>query len=66
MFYVIIVKLGENTEALTTFEEAQEMASKQGDKAAESAIKKAIDDVNNKIVKSEKAEGQKSGKDIRK
>ena len=38
--------------AVDSFDKALEMAKVQGDKAAESAIRKAIEDVNKKIVQS--------------
>ncbi|XP_060563429.1 outer dynein arm-docking complex subunit 4-like isoform X2 [Ruditapes philippinarum] len=44
------VKLGQLTAAAATFEKASELAKSQGDKSAESAIKKAIDEINSKIV----------------
>ncbi|ELT90815.1 hypothetical protein CAPTEDRAFT_148055 [Capitella teleta] len=51
------VKLERLQEALGSFQAAMEMAKVQNDKAAESAIKKAIDDINNKIVNGIKFEG---------
>ena len=42
--------------ALGSFEKALDMAQVQGDKAAETAIKRAVEDVNNKIVKGIKGE----------
>ena len=56
------VKLGEHNQALDTFEKASEMASLQGDKAAQGAIKKAMDDVKSKIVKNAKDQDDASGK----
>ena len=47
----IAVKLGELQEALDSFEKALEMAKGQNDTAAEAAIKKALEDVNNRIVR---------------
>ncbi|XP_045209330.1 outer dynein arm-docking complex subunit 4-like isoform X2 [Mercenaria mercenaria] len=44
------VKLSELTAAVATFEKASELAKAQGDKSAETAIKKAIDEINSKIV----------------
>ena len=61
--FLIAVKLGEHNEALDTFGKALDMAKLQVDKAAESAIKKAIDDVNQKIVKALK-DSEKSGKNL--
>ncbi|KAK2191054.1 hypothetical protein NP493_60g01047 [Ridgeia piscesae] len=45
------VKLGDLQAALDQFENSLDMAKVQGDKAAEFAIKKAIEDINSKIVK---------------
>ena len=45
------VKLGELQEALDSFEKSLDMAKVQGDTAAEAAIKKALEDVNNRIVR---------------
>lgn len=50
-FGYISVKLGELEEALDSFEKSLEMAKLQNDKMAENAIKQALDDVNNKIVR---------------
>jgi hypothetical protein len=47
---VLAVKLGELQEALDSFEKALDMAKLQSDSAAEAAIKKAIEDVNHRIV----------------
>lgn len=44
------MKLGDFQAALDQFENSLDMAKVQGDKAAESAIKKAIDDINSRIV----------------
>ncbi|KAL4228994.1 Tetratricopeptide repeat protein 25 [Mactra antiquata] len=44
------VKLGELIAAVATFEKASELAKAQGDKSAETAIKKAIDEINAKII----------------
>ncbi len=52
------MKLGDLQAALDAFEKSSEMAKKQKDKAAESAIKKAIDDVNKKIVEEAKEGGE--------
>ena len=46
----ILLKLGENLEALTWFENALTMAKAQGDPAAEKAICKAIDDCHIRIA----------------
>ena len=51
MTRVFTVKLHELQAALDSFERALDMAKVQGDEAAEAAIKKAIDDVNAKIVR---------------
>lgn len=53
------VKLCEYQAALGSFESALDMAKAQRDTAAEGAIKKAIDDVNKKIVQELKKEEQK-------
>ncbi|XP_064643391.1 outer dynein arm-docking complex subunit 4-like isoform X2 [Lineus longissimus] len=45
------VKLQEYQHALESFEKALELARSQRDDGAESAIKRAIDDVNNKLLK---------------
>lgn len=45
------LKLGDLSAALSSFELSLDLARTQGDTSAESAIKKAIDDVNNKIAK---------------
>lgn len=45
-------KLGDYQAALGSFEAALDMAKVQRDEAGEAAIKKAIDDVNSKIVHS--------------
>ncbi|XP_070570630.1 outer dynein arm-docking complex subunit 4-like isoform X2 [Ptychodera flava] len=45
------VKLGDLQAAIDSFERSLEMAKLQGDEAAEQAIVKAIEDVNDKIVK---------------
>ena len=59
------VKLGDLDEALDNFQRALELAKTQSDKAAESAIRRAIDDVNNTIDKQtrqgERKEGQSRG-----
>lgn len=44
------VKLAELQSAVATFEKASELAKAQGDKSAETAIKKAIDEINSKII----------------
>jgi hypothetical protein len=54
-----LVKLCEYQAALGSFESALDMAKAQRDTAAEGAIKKAIDDVNKKIVQELKKEEQK-------
>ena len=46
----LAVKLGDLQAALDQFENSLDMAKVQGDKAAESAIKKAIEDINSRIV----------------
>ena len=56
LFNVILVKIGDLQSALGSFEKALDMAQVQGDKAAETAIKRAVEDVNNKIVKGIKGE----------
>ena len=53
---MLAVKLGNHQEALGSFEQALDMAQVQGDKAAEAAIRKAMEDVNQRIV-----QGIKSG-----
>ncbi|XP_052063807.1 outer dynein arm-docking complex subunit 4-like isoform X2 [Mytilus californianus] len=45
------VKLGDLSAALTSFDTSLELAKSQGDMSAQSAIKKAMDDVNKKIAK---------------
>ncbi|XP_046329554.2 outer dynein arm-docking complex subunit 4-like [Haliotis rufescens] len=50
------VKLSDLQGALVSFEKAMDLAMVQDDRSAEVAIKKAIDEVNNKIVQSLKAE----------
>jgi hypothetical protein len=50
-FCAFSVKLGELDDALDNFNRALELAKTQSDKAAESAIRRAIDDVNNTIDK---------------
>lgn len=52
------VKLNDLQAALDSFEKALEMAKVQDDRAAEKAIKKAIEDVNSKIVKGMKDKGE--------
>ncbi|ELU16005.1 hypothetical protein CAPTEDRAFT_154109 [Capitella teleta] len=52
------VKLGELQEALDSFEKSLDMAKVQGDSAAEGAIKKALEDVNNRIVSGIKESGE--------
>jgi hypothetical protein len=44
------VKSKDYQAAVDSFEKALEMSKAQGDKAAEQAIRKAIEDVNKKIV----------------
>lgn len=55
------MKLNDLNAALSSFEAALDMAKVQRDEAAESAIKKAIDDVNSKIVKTIKEENEDGG-----
>ncbi|XP_070570632.1 outer dynein arm-docking complex subunit 4-like isoform X4 [Ptychodera flava] len=57
------VKLGDLQAAIDSFERSLEMAKLQGDEAAEQAIVKAIEDVNDKIVKGikEGEEGEEKG-----
>ncbi|XP_046573347.1 LOW QUALITY PROTEIN: outer dynein arm-docking complex subunit 4-like [Haliotis rubra] len=50
------VKLADLQGALVSFEKAMDLAMVQDDRSAEVAIKKAIDEVNNKIVQSLKAD----------
>jgi len=57
------VKLGDLQAALEAFEKSLEMAKLQEDKKAENAIKKAIKEVNQKIVKSMKDGEKKDGDD---
>jgi hypothetical protein len=45
------VKLNELNEALDAFNRALELAKLQSDRAAESAVRRAIDDINNTIAK---------------
>ncbi|KAJ8307020.1 hypothetical protein KUTeg_015104 [Tegillarca granosa] len=45
------VKLGDLQGAVNSFEKGLDLAKQQGDVSAETAIKKAIDEVNNKIIK---------------
>lgn len=45
------VKLGDLSAALSSFDTSLDLAKSQGDTSAQSAIKKAIDDVNKKIAK---------------
>ena len=52
------MKLEDHQAALDAFERALEMARVQGDKKAEKAIKRAIDDVNKEIVKNEREKGR--------
>ena len=54
--YFISVKLEEYYAALDAFESSLEMAKKQKDSLAEIAIKKAIEEVNQKIAKKERGE----------
>lgn len=60
-----LVKLGDLDLALDYFNRAMELAKTQNDKAAESAIRRAIDDVNNTIDKQtrqgERKEDRKRG-----
>ena len=51
------MKCGELEASIDTFEKALDMARLQGDKQAENAIKKALDEVNKKIVRGIKDEG---------
>jgi len=53
------VKLGEHSEALQSFESALDMAKLQGDSAAETAIKKAINDCNARIAQQLKEDAEK-------
>ena len=55
------VKLDRLQEALGSFERALDMAELQSDNAAKAAIKKAIEDVNRKIVDGIKS-GEEKGK----
>ena len=48
----VLVRTKDYQAAVDSFDKALEMAKVQGDKAAESAIRKAIEDVNKKIVDS--------------
>ena len=56
------MKLGENSEALTWFENALTMAKAQGDPAAEKAIRKAIDDCHIRIAQEVNAVQGDTGK----
>ena len=58
MYFHVAVKCGDYQEALDSFEKALDMARLQNDKQAESAIKKALEDVNKKIVKGIKEDGK--------
>ncbi|XP_052237350.1 outer dynein arm-docking complex subunit 4-like [Dreissena polymorpha] len=51
------VKLGQNENAASSFEKALELARHQNDSAAEDAISKALEEINNKIVQGVKADG---------
>jgi len=53
------VKLGEHSEALQSFESAMDMAKLQGDSAAETAIKKAINDCNTRIAQQLKEDSER-------
>jgi len=44
------VKLGQYENAASSFEKSLELAKRQNDTAAEDAITKALEEVNNKIV----------------
>lgn len=52
------VKLGDYQAATESFERSLEMAKVQGDTAAETAIKKALEDVNERIVKGLKGDDE--------
>ena len=56
---MVSVKLGELEAAKDTFEKTLDMAMSQGDKAAESAIRKAIEDINQTIKKRTDPNGKK-------
>lgn len=49
-WFSIVVKLGDLQDALQSFEKALELAKILEDDAAENAISKAINDVNNRIA----------------
>lgn len=49
-WFFIVVKLGDLQDALQSFEKALELAKILEDDAAENAISKAINDVNNRIA----------------
>ncbi len=55
---LVPVKCGDLQAALDSFEKSLDMAKLQGDELAESAIKKAIADVNKKIVRGVKESGE--------
>ncbi|XP_064646279.1 outer dynein arm-docking complex subunit 4-like isoform X2 [Lineus longissimus] len=57
------VKLGELEAACDSFERSLEMARLQGDEPAERAIKKALEDVNRKIVEDARERGKDSDQD---
>ena len=59
-FFFHTVKLGSYQDALDHFQRSLDMAKLQEDSLAESAIKKAIEDVNQRIVK-ELKEGDDKG-----
>lgn len=54
MSILLAVKLGELQDALQSFEKALELAKILEDDAAENAISKAVNDVNDRIAKGKK------------
>ncbi|XP_002739664.1 outer dynein arm-docking complex subunit 4-like [Saccoglossus kowalevskii] len=58
------VKLGDLQAAIDSFERSLEMAKLQGDEAAQQAITKAIEDVNNKIVEGIKEGDEDENKEV--
>lgn len=60
----IAVKLGQHENAASSFEKALELARHQNDSAAEDAISKALEEINNKIVQGVKADGDEGEKTL--